>query len=509
MSKPLENCTVKELLEIAREKKLSGYSKMRKAELIYLIRTSIDTQHVSKKVTTPPVNMAKPLENFTVKELIEIAKEKKLSGYSKMRKSELISLISTNTGVQYVSPKVNPTDIIDKCAKKICVSSKICNPQSGLCVNRTGEIGRKIINSFLKDKISKPAWDIYSIDGCNYCKKAKDLLTSLGLQYTEIKILKEDKQNFFTAKASETGGYKSFPVIFDNGVFIGGYTELEKMLSKPTSSGSSSFHMIKPQLVQTTKFRGNPWEDFVSMLYLLHKHPKDCVAIPASLLTGSGKITKKAFDVNSFNDTSLYWSTTKNNFYIPLGLWDAVKACLKRKARFIVMPLGITGIMSTGESASHANFLIYNSETKALERFEPHGVPNSAFLNVPNFEKKLAELFNNNVDKDMIRDVYAPLSFCPAVNVQIIQAREKEIKLGEAPGFCVAWSAWYADIRMSNPKKSRSEVVNIGIEKLRKNPYSFTQFIRSYSSFLTRVGDQLKKSNNPARVFASYTRGYT
>ena len=444
--------------------------------------------------------MSEPLENLIVKDLLNIARNMNLYGYSKLRKAELIALIRASN-VKPTSPKV-----IDKCLNKVCIPSKICNPESGLCVIRDGKKGKEVINNILKAKMSEPQWYIYSIDGCSYCKKAKDLLNSLGLKYTEIRVCNEDKEEFFRAKASETGGYKFFPVIFNMGVFIGGYTELQKMLSNPISSGSSSFHMMMPQLVQKTTFRGSPWDDFVSMLYLLHKHPKDCVAIPNDLLTRSGRITNKGLAVTNYNDTSLYWCTITNKFYVPTGLWDAVKSCLRRKARFIVMSLGINGINNNGIHSSHANFLVYNSETKALERFEPQGTPTSKFLHVPNFEKKLYDLFNKNVCKDMIDDVYAPLSFCPAINVQRIQYKENDKQIGEVGGFCVAWAAWYADIRLSNPKKSRSEVVALGIEKLQKNPYSFTRFIRSYSAFLTKVGNELKRSNNPSAVFASYVR---
>ena len=506
MSKPLENFTVKELLDIARQKNLKGYSKLRKAELILLINSGMGIPQVIPQTipqTIPDGIISKSLENFTVKELLDIARQKNLTGYSKLRKSELISLINTSVGIPHVKTQVKPTD---KCINKICIPAKICNPSSGICVEKTGNIGRKIVNSLLNEKINKPDWEIYSIDGCNSCKKAIELLDSVGLKYTQIKVRDEDKKDFFKEKASLTGGYKYFPVIFNMGVFIGGYTDLEKMLTKPISSGTSSFHMLNPPIVEKSNFRGNPWEDLVSMVYLLHRHPKDCVAIPKDLLTGSGKITKKGFSVKSFNDTSLYWSGTENMFHVPLGLWDAIKNCFKRKSRFIVMPLGINGLSSIGIPSSHANFLIYNTETKVLERFEPHGKPMANFLNIPDFDKKLANLFNNNVHKDMIKEVYAPLSFCPLVNVQKIQVYEREKKIEDTGGFCVAWSAWYADIRMSNPKKSRSEVVAIGIEKLRKNPYSFTQFIRSYSSFLTNVGEQLKNSNNPAAVFASYVR---
>ncbi|NDC31820.1 MAG: hypothetical protein EBZ58_13000 [Bacteroidetes bacterium] len=503
MDIPLENLKVADLLEIARKMNLSRYSKLRKTELICLIRESIIAQQLAG--TTVPTPQVVKNDKCYGKVCIPSKICNPSSGICVNRDGAIGKLlVKPESFTPYVPPFTLPyAPPAGKCATKVCVSSKICNPESGRCVNRDGDKGKKIINDILNAKICEPDWYIYTMDGCNYCKKAKDLLDSLGLKYTESEVNKVDKEEFFRVKASETKGYKYFPVIYNKGVFIGGFTELQKMLSKPTSSsGSSSFHMFKPQLVQTTKFRGQPWEDLVSMLYLMHKHKNDCVAIPLDLMTNSGNLTKKALGVTSFNDTSLSWSTTNKKFNVPKGLWDAVRACLKRKARFIVMPLGINA-----PGASHANFLIYNSETKSLERFEPHGmVPETSSLNIPELEEELGNLFNRNISRDMVDEVFAPVCFCPAVNVQAIQVAENQKKFEDAEGFCVAWAAWYADVRLSNPKKSRSEVISIAIEKLRKNTYSFTQFIRSYASFLTRVGDQLKTATNPARVFTTYLK---
>ena len=154
---------------------------------------------------------------------------------------------------------------------------------------------------------------------------------------------------------------------------------------------------------------------------------------------------------------------------------------------------------------------MYNTKTKELERFEPHGFISLGCLNPPGLENKLADLFNKNVKKDMVKQVFAPLSFSPAISFQNIQHKQEisQRKSSDPKGFCVAWSAWYADTRLSNPNKSRIEVVNMALENLKKSPFSFTQFIRSYSAFLGTVSQQIKQGNNPGKVFAMHIQPYT
>lgn len=77
------------------------------------------------------------------------------------------------------------------------------------------------------------SWVIYTKKGCPYCEKAKDLLETRktgrllvvngvinGKPIQEINEIMKDigKEDF-----------KTWPKIFFNGKFIGGYTDLEKM----------------------------------------------------------------------------------------------------------------------------------------------------------------------------------------------------------------------------------------------------------------------------------------
>lgn len=80
-----EKRTVKELQEIAKEKDVK-YSGKKKSELIEDIRNS------SYKIV--PVKNSRMYNQNTVKELRELAKSKGLKNYSKLKKNELVMLLS-------------------------------------------------------------------------------------------------------------------------------------------------------------------------------------------------------------------------------------------------------------------------------------------------------------------------------------------------------------------------------------------------------------------------------
>jgi hypothetical protein len=264
----------------------------------------------------------------------------------------------------------------------------------------------------------------------------------------------------------------------------------------------SPLHIIKPVITGEIKHTNSPWHDLISMIYLLHNHPKECVAIPKGLLTSSGKINVRA---TMWSQTSLEWDEVTEKFNVPPGLWQSVKDCLEKGSQFVVMPMGFRCASVSG----HANFLIYNTKTKEMERFEPNGLLDfsKCFTNTKMIPQ-LIDLFNKNVKKDMIQKFYEPLDFCPAASFQSIQGGERQEDKTEK-GFCLSWSTWYADTRLRNPNKSRKQVVDMSLAALRNNPYSFTKFIRSFSAFLGKVGDELKTSNDPAVVFKKYIQEYT
>ena len=69
---------------------------------------------------------------------------------------------------------------------------------------------------------------IYTKDWCGYCHAAKSLLKQLNLPYTEIDVTRDHVQYGEMLKLS--AGRTSVPQIFIDGVGIGGYTDLSRLV---------------------------------------------------------------------------------------------------------------------------------------------------------------------------------------------------------------------------------------------------------------------------------------
>jgi len=76
------------------------------------------------------------------------------------------------------------------------------------------------------------SYTIYSKSGCLNCTKAKVLLQNecVPTLYVDCdEFLLENKQEFLDQMKSLIGReYKTFPIIFKNGIFLGGYMEAKK-----------------------------------------------------------------------------------------------------------------------------------------------------------------------------------------------------------------------------------------------------------------------------------------
>tara|TARA_R110001592_G_scaffold27763_10_gene102690 strand:- start:11052 stop:11309 length:258 start_codon:yes stop_codon:yes gene_type:complete len=69
-----------------------------------------------------------------------------------------------------------------------------------------------------------PNVEIYSTNVCPYCVRAKALLSSKGVEFTEYNISNDDDAR--ATMMERTGGARSVPQIFINDVHYGGSDEL-------------------------------------------------------------------------------------------------------------------------------------------------------------------------------------------------------------------------------------------------------------------------------------------
>lgn len=71
---------------------------------------------------------------------------------------------------------------------------------------------------------------IYTKDWCSYCHAAKHLLQELGQAYREIDVTHD--MAAFAQMVELANGRTSVPQIFVDGLGIGGYTELRRLVSE-------------------------------------------------------------------------------------------------------------------------------------------------------------------------------------------------------------------------------------------------------------------------------------
>jgi glutaredoxin len=83
---------------------------------------------------------------------------------------------------------------------------------------------------------SETGFTIYSKSGCLNCSKIKKLLTENRISYNIIDCddyIIEDKQGFlFFIKQLANIDVNVFPIIFNNGTFIGSYNETKDYVDK-------------------------------------------------------------------------------------------------------------------------------------------------------------------------------------------------------------------------------------------------------------------------------------
>ena len=83
-------------------------------------------------------------KTWTVAELRRECKRQGLSGYSRLNKAKLITLLLKSQSKPEPQTGAPPPSGGNKCEGKVCKATHICNPTSGRCVDRKGKIGQKL-----------------------------------------------------------------------------------------------------------------------------------------------------------------------------------------------------------------------------------------------------------------------------------------------------------------------------------------------------------------------------
>ena len=71
---------------------------------------------------------------------------------------------------------------------------------------------------------------IYTTEYCPYCHAAKEMLSSLGIDFEEIGLGRDPELR--QRLSAENNGWRTVPMVFIDGRLIGGYSELRKLVRR-------------------------------------------------------------------------------------------------------------------------------------------------------------------------------------------------------------------------------------------------------------------------------------
>jgi ankyrin repeat protein len=248
-------------------------------------------------------------------------------------------------------------------------------------------------------------------------------------------------------------------------------------------------------MLDVCTFTGSLLDVLIGLIFLIKKHPNACTTLGknhtpnddlCNFYKSMGVIMNGRCEFINFE---IVWIDYK--LYMMDNFSDLFNACVKSKARFVIIPVGIEM-----KSGSHANYLIYDKQVKELERFEPHGgtTPIGFNYNSQQLDEILTTYFVS-IDKDI--KFIRPQDYIPKIGFQIMDSQEeKQRRIGDPGGFCALWSIWYVDNRLTYHAYDRKKLIRSLFSTIKTQNISYRNMIRNYSRNIISERDKLLKSIN-------------
>lgn len=368
--------------------------------------------------------------------------------------------------------------------------------------NYTKFISRKNLDIFIEDNNHKRPIDYIN---ANHIYKFVDLI--LNNYYTQIKDenikMTNCRKNIKSKQCKEEfkkyifNTKRSIPEDNDK-IIIGNKI---KMIQENTALhglfNSDALHNMIYTIAIMKKYEniGIPFQYYFNDKYIndkiLHANNDLFISPYEQIISDLSKMYSEFF--YEIQPYLVIWRSNTQN-YIHRDIGFLVKKCLyAKKIRYIMFKLTII----TSSSSTHANILIYDKETKTLERFEPYGIiPYLESEKLDKFiEMKLCKLIDHDATYLRPQDIFENIGFQTISN----DSSQYYKKLGDPAGFCLAWTFWYLEMKASNInvdsreliKESLGEMVNDNINRNK----SVITFIRKYALTLDEMKNEFLLSS--------------
>ena len=243
---------------------------------------------------------------------------------------------------------------------------------------------------------------------------------------------------------------------------------------------------------QVSHFAGYETIQELFYIYLLKKYKNHCLLINST--------TYLIIDINLVKKTI---SKAQKTIFATYA--KQVCACIKKDVETIIMPF----TLRFEDNTAHANIMIYRKKTNQIEHFEPHG---GYYYGSDTHEREYNKLIHNNLmalveqinhylkrTENLITFIHS-FEVCLFTDFALegFQYMEEESSISkivdiEGGGYCAAWSMFFVEMCLKNPKFSSKELLEIldqhfkqkkvAIGQAQVNDY-LRKVIRGYVNFI-------------------------
>lgn len=260
--------------------------------------------------------------------------------------------------------------------------------------------------------------------------------------------------------------------------------------SHPVSTSTTCINIDLEKNIDVCTITGGLIDVLVGLIYLFKKHPETCGTIDADFTYNDQLYQYYAdneYERNMRDDIinfEIIW--VNENIFFSTNFDNNLQRCIRNKSKkFIIIPVSIEY-----KNMGHANYILYNKETNEAERFEPHGMYAINYY----YNDTLLDSVLSNKFKEFNITYISPKQYLPRIGFQSIESVDKiNRRIGDPKGFCVLWSVFYVDMRITYINISRDKLVQKLIHQIREQKMSFRNLIRNYSRNIIDLRDSYLK----------------
>lgn len=182
----------------------------------------------------------------------------------------------------------------------------------------------------------------------------------------------------------------------------------------------------------------------------------------------------------------IFWCD-KNLNYHDENIVLHIKKALNSNKRFIILKVSLVG-----GSISHANIVVYDSQTNIIVRFEPYGdweIIDSYFLDKKILNIFTESIYNSAADNYKKIKYVKPSEFLNNTKFQSSSLGDTNLNMGDPKGYCLAWCYWFLELKLLNPNINEKILVESALKKIilysdKNNDNPILSHIRGYAKNL-------------------------